>query len=197
MNTQIKNKYSYSTHMRKLILSQFGAAVLAIMTSMPTMTISEDNSYGDLLGIATTVLAVVFFMYLQYTAVWEIAAKDKIAIDGGRMNEDKLRGLKAALLANIPTYAFVTLSIVFKAIFLITDVKGIGLCSDIFYALELFWNYMYHGFLVMLVPKATSWVSLLYFAAFAAFTIPSLLCCYIAYNQGLKVNRIFPEKKKN
>ena len=197
MNTEIiktKSKYSYSTAIRKLILAQFGAAILAIMTSLPTITITSN---GTLLGIATTILALVFYFYLQYSAIWDIAAKDKLAIDGKRMTNDSKRGLKAALLANIPTYILVVLSVVFKAVHLFTDIKVVGLCFNIAYAAELFWNYMYHGLLVLIVPDAKSALSLLYFASFAILTIPSLICCFIAYKMGLKGKHIFPEKKKN
>ncbi len=197
MNTNIKSKYKYSVHLKKLILAQFGAAMLAIMTSMPTITLA-DGKYGTLLGIATTLLAIVFYLYLQYTAIWDIAAKDKLAIDSNRMEKDDLRGLKAALFANIPTYVLAVLSIILKALYLIAEAEWIGLGSDIFYAVELLWNYMYHGFLVLLVPASnTSWLSVLFLAAFIILTVPSLITCLIAYRMGLAGKRILPEKKKN
>lgn len=203
MNTELiktKSKYYYSAAVKKLILTQFGSTIMAIMISMPTATSPEDgvlSTGANILSITTTVLALMFFFYIQYTAMWDIAAKDKLAIDGNRMIKDENIGLKASLLANIPTYAFAMLCIIFRAIFLLTEANAIGLCSDITYAIELIWNYMYHGFLVLIVPSMDSYLSLLYFASFALFTIPSLICCLIAYRMGLKGKRIFPEKKKD
>lgn len=193
-------KNSYKQALKKLLLGQFGAAMLGIMTSLPTMTISDDNKYGNLLGIATTVLAVFFFMYLQYTAIWDIAAKDKLAIDGGRMTEDRLFGLKAALLANIPTYAFAVLSIIFKSLYILTDVKAIGEIFNLPYIVNVVWNYMYHGLILLCSPGAEAikkWITIPYLALFILLTVPSLVTCHIAYGMGLKGKRIFPEKKKD
>lgn len=198
MNTEItKNyrKYNYKLPMKKLILAQFGAAMLGIMTSMPTVSIANG---GHALDLATSTLAVAFLLYLQYTSVWDIAAKDKIAIDGGRLRCDKLVGLKAALLANLPTYVVCVISIIFKALHLLTNVDWIGACATATYGAELLWNFMYHGYLVLIIPsEPNSPAFLLYLAAFAVLTVPSLLVSYIAYNQGLKGKRIIPEKKKD
>lgn len=198
MNTENANKYrkySYKTPLKKLILAQFGAAMLAIMTSMPTVTIGDS---GRTLEIITSALAVFFLLYLQYTAVWDIAAKDKIAIDGGRLREDKLIGLKSALLANIPTYAISLIAIVFRGIYLISDSNLIGTFSTATYAADLLWNYMYHGALVLIIPSSpNSPLFLAYLSSFILFTAPSLITCFIAYNQGLRGKRIIPEKKKD
>ena len=181
--------------MKKLILAQFGAAMLGIMTSMPTISLANG---GHTLDLLTSSLSVAFLLYLQYTAIWDIAAKDKIAIDGNRLREDKLVGVKAALLANLPTYILCVLSIILKGIHLLTNVDAIGAASSAVYGAELLWNYMYHGYLVLIVPsQPNSPVFLAYLAAFAALTIPSILISYIAYNRGLKGIRIIPEKKKD
>lgn len=197
MNTSIKHKYSYAVHLKKLLLGQFGAAMLGIMTSMPTLSLGE-NKYGSLLGLATTFLAIFFFLYIEYTAIWDIAAKDKIAIDGERMKKDLFVGAKAAILASIPTYTLAILSMIFKSLYLLTEANWVGTIANITYAIELIWNYMYHGILVLLVPEsAYSWSSVLYLAVFILLTIPSIITCLFAYRIGLKGKRIIPEKKKN
>ncbi|MBE6586844.1 MAG: hypothetical protein E7647_00350 [Ruminococcaceae bacterium] len=193
-STRNYRKYSYKIPLRKLILSQFGAAMLGIMTSMPTISISS----GHTLDIITSSLAVAFLLYLQYTAIWDIAAKDKIAIDGGRLREDKLFGLKAALFANIPTYALAVISIALRGIYLLTHADWVGAISTATYGAELLWNFMYHGYLSLLIPgQPDSPIFLAYLASFILITVPSLITCLIAYNQGLKGKRILPEKKKD
>ncbi len=193
--TKSYRKYNYKQPFKKLILAHFGAAMLGIMTSMPTISLANG---GHTLDLITSSLSVAFLLYLQYTAIWDIAAKDKIAIDGGRLREDKLTGLKAALLANLPTYILCALSIISKGIHLLTEVDVIGACATATYGAELIWNYMYHGYLVLIVPsEPSSPMFLLYLAAFAALTIPSLLISAIAYNRGLRGMRIIPEKKKD
>ena len=195
MNSGNYRKYSYKTPIKKLILAQFGAAMLAIMTSMPTVTLGDG---GRTLEVVTSAIAVFFLLYLQYTAMWDIAAKDRISIDGGRLKEDKLVGLKSALLASIPTYVITFIAIALRGIFLLSKADAIGSVSTITYAADLLWNYMYHGVLVLFVPSSpNSPLFLAYLATFIALTAPSLITCYIAYNQGLKGKRILPEKKNN
>lgn len=198
MNTDITKryrKYSYSTPLKKLILSQFGAAMLGIMTSMPTMTIADS---GRTLGLLTSALAVAFLLYLQYTAMWELAAKDKIAIDGARLREDKLLGLKAAFFANLPTMGLAVIAIAFKGLHLLTDASWTNSVYTVAYAAVLMWNYMYHGVLSLIVPNSpASPIFLLYLASFIILTAPSMICSLVAYRMGLSGKRIFPEKKKS
>jgi len=197
MNTENTNKYrkySFKTPLKKLILAQFGAAMLGIMTSMPTVTLA---SAGRTLDIATSLLAIGFLLYLQYTSLWDIGARDRISVDGGRLREDKLIGLKSALLANIPTYGLAVLCIIFKSVHLLTNAGWIGSAFNITYAIELMWNYMYHGLLVFFVPGSVgSWLNIPYLATFILFTAPSLITCLVAYRMGLSGKRIFPVRKK-
>ena len=197
MNTETtKNyrKYRYSTPLKKLILSQFGAAMLGIMTSMPTLTISDS---GYTLGLLTSALSVAFLLYLQYTAMWELAAKDRIAIDGGRLREDKSLGLKAAFFANVPTMGLALIAIAFKGLHLLTEAGWANSVYTVAYAADLMWNYMYHGLLIFIVPESpASPLFLLYLASFILLTLPSMICCLLAYRMGLSGKRIIPEKKK-
>ena len=81
------------TPVKKLMLNQFGGAMLGIMLSSATMQ-------SDMLNFLTSILAIIFYLFLQYTAIWEIGAKDQIRVNGGRAAENKWQGLRIALLAN-------------------------------------------------------------------------------------------------
>ena len=88
MNTELintKSRYNYMPLVKKMILCHFGAAIMGIMISF------SNNTY---LNIFTALLSFAFYMYILYTSVWDIGAKDKLAIDGKRMAADKLVGLK-------------------------------------------------------------------------------------------------------
>lgn len=194
MNTATKNKYSYSTAMRKLILGQFGAAVLGIMLSVPTTNFAN----GALLDVCTSLLAIAFYLYIQYTAVWDIAAKDKLAIDAGRKEADTLIGLKAGLLANIPNFIIGGICLIFKCVAVFFDALWADKIAWIFNIIERLWHGMYAGiFVTVQTAVKGEAASALYMVIYLLATIPAILTCFVAYRMGLKGKRVFPEKKKN
>ncbi|MBQ4602064.1 MAG: hypothetical protein IJB24_04305 [Clostridia bacterium] len=89
MNT-IK-KYSYD--MFKMMLNQLGIAMLALVMTMATFQ-------NDKLYFTTSVLCIVFYIYLLYAMMYDIGRKDKPAIDGGRSSFNPLKGLWISLGAN-------------------------------------------------------------------------------------------------
>ncbi len=192
MNTEIitcKNKYNYMPMVKKLLLCQFGAAVMGIMISF------SNNTY---LNIFTAALSFAFYMYILYTSVWDIGAKDKLAIEGHRMEADRLIGLKAALYANIPNLALAAVCIIGKALGGFADLAFANTAAYWANIITRFWNGMYIGFFVVLQPdKATDLQAFLYMFIYLAAIIPALLICFIAYNMGVKGIRLIPEKKKN
>ena len=190
MNTDVvkKNKYNYHPLVKKMILCHFGAAIMGIMISF------SNNTY---LNIFTALLSFAFHMYILYTSVWDLAAKDKLAIDGNRMAADKLVGLKAALYANIPSFALAALCIIGRALgaFAFFDLGNtVAYWANI---LARFWNGMYIGIFVVLQPASPSNLeAVLYMFIYLAATIPALLMCFFAYNAGIRGFRLIPEKKK-
>ena len=193
-------KFAYSTPLKKLLLAQFGAAVLGLMMSLPTssMALTEQASLMLLLDLAISLIAVLFLLYIQFTAMWDIGARHKIAVDGGRRKLDMLYGLKSALLANIPNFVLGFVCILAKIIFIITNAEWSESASFVTYLVALLWNGMYLGVLENLIPDANNgWISVLYMCLFFVITIPSIAACTVSYIMGLKGKRIFPEKKKN
>jgi len=195
MDTQTisrKIKYKYAPLVKKLIIFQFGAAVLGFMLSLSTTAIPG----GAMLDLCTSLLAIAFYLYIQYTGVWDIAAKDKIAIDGGRMSEDRFTGLKAALLANIPNFILAFICIAMRIVSITFTLPWADTVAAMCYGITRMWSGMYNGIFVILLPKTYDDIaSVLYMFLLLAVTIPSLITCFIAYVQGLRGKRIFPEKK--
>ena len=58
----------------------------------------------------------MFYLYLQFYHTREQAQKDAIRMDAGRMERDRLGGLKCALLANAVNILLALLAIVGKAL---------------------------------------------------------------------------------
>ncbi len=77
----------------KLAVNQIAMTIFGLLLSAATFS-------NKSILLATGVLSAVFYLYLVYTAAWDIGARDKIKIDGGRMKKIKLKGLYLALLSN-------------------------------------------------------------------------------------------------
>ena len=185
--TNAKNKYNYMPLVKKLLLCHFGAAIMGIMVSF------SNNTY---LNIVTSLLSFAFYMYILYTSVWDIAAKDKLAIDGKRMAADKLVGLKAALYANVPSFALAGLCIIGRALGAFASFDFGNTIAYWANILARFWNGMYIGIFVVLQPASPSELeAVLYMFIYLAATVPALVMCFLAYNAGIKGFRLIPEKK--
>ncbi len=88
----IKNNSKLIT---KMIVLQIGIMFLGYLLFMAS-SVSGNSTITLGLGIFSS----VFYLFLLYVHVWEIASEEKIRIDGNRMKYDALKGLKASLTAN-------------------------------------------------------------------------------------------------
>ena len=191
-NLITSGKYKYAPLVKKLLIYQFGAAMLGFMLSLSTTAIPG----GKALDLCTSLVAIAFYLYIQYTGVWDVAAKDKISVDCKRMEADPLTGLKAALFANVPNFILGFVCIVFRLLSILTKLPWTDTVAAMSYGITRMWNGMYNGIFVILFPqKYSDAVSVLYMLLLFAVTIPSLIVCYVAYNQGICGQRILPEKK--
>ncbi len=92
MRAFIKNNSKIIT---KMIVLQIGIMFLGYLLFMAS---SVSGNATIVLGLG--IFSAVFYLFLLYVHVWEIASEDKIRISGGRMKYDAFKGLKAALIAN-------------------------------------------------------------------------------------------------
>lgn len=174
------------TPVKKLILNQFGAAMLGIMLSSAAMQ-------SRLLNFLTSLLAIFFYLFLQYTAIWETGAKDRIRVDGGRAAENKQRGLYAAILANSPNILFAVLIIVLTTVGVLTQWSWAGEGAVIFTFIARLWQGMYNGVVVFVVGDVQTIPDTF---IYLAIILPSLIANTIGYRMGYMNRRIFPERKK-
>ena len=80
--------------MFKMMLNQLGIAMLGLVMTMATFQ-------NDKLYFITSILCMVFYIYLLYVMMYDIGQKDKPSIDGGRTPFKPLKGLWISLGANI------------------------------------------------------------------------------------------------
>ncbi len=178
------------TPVKKLMLNQFGAAMLGIMLSSAAMQ-------SRILNFVTSLLAIFFYLFLQYTAIWEVGAKDRIRVDGGRAAENKWKGLHAAVLANSPNLLFAVLIIVFTAVGVPTQWGWAGEGAVIFTFIARLWQGMYNGVINFVIPQGLSGTqTILSTGIYLAIILPSLIVNLVGYRMGYMNHRIFPERKK-
>ncbi len=120
--------------MVKLFLNQIVITVFALMLSMATLSNRK-------LSLAVSIFSILFFLYLNYSQCWEIGAKDKLKIDGGRMGNKPLTGLWLALGANVPNI----ISALLIGLGAILDTKFGQSMSMICDIISRFLNNMYFG----------------------------------------------------
>ena len=84
-------KYSYD--MVKMLLNQAGIAMLGLVMTMATFN-------NDKLYFITSILCMIFYVYLLYTMTYDMGRKDKPSVDGGRATLYPLKGLWVSLGAN-------------------------------------------------------------------------------------------------
>ncbi len=172
-----------SSLLSKLFIHQFGLTVFGVLL-YSAATVSGNKS----LVIAFSVFSVLFYLFLLYVLMWETGASDKIRIDGGRMKNDVLKGLKVTLLANIPNYIFAVASTV-GYLFInksIVDANGKFTSPEwainvyaISHTVGFYLNSMYAGIADGLGISTAPYLLFI-------ITVPSLIVCGVAYWLGTK-----------
>lgn len=167
--------YSYSSI--KMFLDQFALSLFGSMLSMAT-TAAENNT----LSLVLSIVAVLFYLFLLYTLVWEVGAKDRISVDIGKKTYRPHTGMLVALVANIPNFIIAILFTI-GAPFNTTHEWAGGLCV-VANCLTAVFEGMYLGITTTLKVGGVA-LNRLWWSYFVII-IPSLLVSWIAYYLGFK-----------
>ena len=175
------HKYSYS--MIKMLLTQIVISIFGLMLSMATVNASSAVS------IAVSVFAILFYLFLIYTLVWEIGAKDKISVDVGKKTYKPFTGLWMALVANAPNIVLAIILTVSKLAIKNVEGKefnGLGIVSVIANVLQG----MYFGAISAIKMPSGQIISNLWWTYFL-IVIPALITSFLAYYLGHRNFRFF------
>ena len=165
------SRYSYTAV--KLFLNQFAIALFGIALA-PIGYMAKNN----VLTICCSVGAILFYLFLQYAAMWEVGAKDGISAVARKQSRGLWRGLVIALIANSVNIllAILVLSGTFAPADTFANNMSVA-CSLI----STFLQGMYAG--IMLQPL--NGLGLLRYAwMHFAIIVPSVLVCSLAYILG-------------
>lgn len=83
----------------KLFVYQFALTVFGLLL----YTVSQ-YSKNPLIVAGISAFSALFYLFIIYTNMWDIGARDKIRIDGKRLEPRPLHGVWLGLFANIPNY---------------------------------------------------------------------------------------------
>lgn len=179
----------------KLIVSQIGIAIFAFFYSF-----AFKDKPNVMLILCS--FAVLLYMFLIFIHLWEHGAKDRIKVDGGRLNKNIFTGLILSLIANS---ANIILAILINVAYLSIDGHGVlplNQLSSPDWAIGLYnvtnsiariAESMYLGFIAVYFNESPY--------IFFIIIIPALAVSFFAYYCGFSnklpgVRRIFMEKKK-
>lgn len=180
-----------SNNILKLSVNQIAMTIFALLLSAASFS-------NDTLKLACGLLSILFYIYLLYTAGWDIGARDKIKIDGGRMQPVKLKGIYLGISANAINFILIVTAILCyylaKGFELQWAANTTAICSLIAWLL----NGMYIAIISFADIPGVNFEIIKLFLLLIAIVF-SVLVTQIAYTAGLKNFKIFanPGSRKN
>ena len=159
---------------------------------------------NDKLGKTTTIsifisiFSIVFYYVLIYNVAWEIGAKDKIRIDGGRMEKKSSKGILLGFYANIPNLIIIGGAIILFAFYMAGGGEWLKSCFAVLNFIFRFFVSMYLG----LIQGLTSGIEdenlsyLIQSILFLVFSSTSIILIHFSYLLGLRDFRFFPNSKQ-
>jgi hypothetical protein len=130
------------------------------------------------LQVITSIGSILFYLFILYTKVWQIGAKDRLSVDCGHEKKDLWVGLKMSLISNSLNFLLaigIMLGVLFSDVELFSNIGGISSF------IALLSEGMYIG-LISLKMFGAPLNS--YFITFFIIIIPALVTCLVGYIMG-------------
>lgn len=178
----------------RLFINQVGITIFSMIIYTAVGMVNIDSVARLGIKVAISVFAMLFYFSLLYTVAWDWGAKDKIRIDGGRLEPIKLKGARIALLANIPNFILSFISALTVGLYLL-GVEGAQGAAAIFNTFTRLLMSMYLGVLQgVFVAFSSEQFLYQFWQAVGYFFIPilAIAATQIGYSFGLKERKIFP-----
>ncbi|MBQ7336877.1 MAG: hypothetical protein IJW40_00305 [Clostridia bacterium] len=162
----------------KLLVMQCAISMFGLVLTLACGMIDNDT-----LRTGCSVFAILFYLFLVYTGIWDLGAKDAVSVEYGHREYQPLTGLWIALLANSLNFLFaigILLGNVLPDIELFSNIGGGSkLCS-------LLMQGMYTGLLAIRVGGANLNT---YVFSYFLIPLPAIITSTAAYYFGLKNKR--------
>ncbi len=169
---EFMKRYSYpAVH---LFVTQIVIGLFGLM-----LFFAAGKASNGTLKLVTSIFAVIFFLFLEFSAAWRIGAEDRMSIEAGHLKKSLWIPVKIWLFASSVNFLlalFVTLGNLFPNVGFFSVLGGIGA------TIELFVQGMYMGILALSVGGVQ--LNTLWYMHFA-MSLPALLAIWLAYFCGL------------
>ncbi len=158
-----------------LLVNQIAIAIVGM-----TLSLACSMAENDTLRVACSIFATLFYLFLVYTKIWDIGAKDSVSVEYGHKTRQPLTGLWIGLLASVPNFI---LAIGTMLGYLLPDSSFFGNVGASCKMIALFVEGMYSGLLALRVGGQHLNA---YWLSFYIIPLPAILTSAAAYYFGLK-----------
>jgi len=162
----------------KLLVTQCAISMFGFV-----LTLASGMIDSDALRTGCSIFAVVFYLFLIYTSIWELGAKDGLSVQYGHKEYRPLTGLWIGLLANALNFLLAIGILLGTALPSIEFFGNIGGGSKF---LSLILQGMYSGLLAL---KVGSTALNSYVFSYFLIPLPAIAATAAAYYFGLKNKR--------
>ena len=190
----------------RLYINQIGITIFSLFlyTAVGFVGLENDSLFRHL-RLGVSVASIIFYVFLVYNVFWEIGAKDKIRVDGGKGHLEKNKGFLMAVFANIPNFVISVVTLILVLIYKIGGGEGFYSAFTLSVAIQQFHGAMYMGVIQAVTPEAVSSATgainidsyLLQSIIYVFVPAVSLLAVHFSYLLGTKERRIFSSGHKN
>lgn len=181
----------------KLFINQIGIAIFSMFMILAAYAIGNKSGNAAAISIFISIFSMIFYYVLIYNVAWEIGAKDKIRIDGGRLEKKTSKGILLGIYANIPNIIVIGTAILLFVIYMLGGGEWLKSCFAVLNFVFRFFVSMYLG----LIQGITSGIAnenvsyLVQSILFLVFSLISSVVIHISYILGLRDFRFFPNQK--
>ena len=179
------SKHSYDFVRMLLVQSAiggfFGFALAIAVAGIGTQNSTTDTTGGttEVLLLITSVCAIIFYLFLIYSHIWEIGGKDQMSHQVRGTKPNIYKGLLIALCANVPNFLLAGL-IALGYAFSENELLGsIGFLADL---VTKFIHGMYLG--IIQHEFAGGFALMNHWWVYFLLPVPAMLTSFAAYNIG-------------
>lgn len=180
-----------SNNILKLSVNQIAMTIFALLLSAASFS-------NNTLKLVCGLLSILFYIYLLYTAGWDIGARDKIKIDGGRMQPMKFKGIYLGISANAVNFILILVAIFCYFIAIGFELQWAANTTAICSLIAWLLNGMYIAIISFANIPGVNFELIKLILLLIAIVL-SVLATQLAYTAGLKNFKLFayPGSRKN
>lgn len=180
-----ENSYnSVKMFLTQIVMSFFGTMLAISTLSNPSLL------------LWSSIFSILFYLAVIYTIGWDIGARDKLKIDGGRMRPAHEKGFLIALLSNAPNLLLALL----MGLGVLINSAGSQAMSLICNAIARLINGAYLGVIStledLIVLQNGEGIMRYIWWWFIVMTLPSIIVGGVSYLMGSYNIRIIPQRVK-